>query len=101
MKRISHEIHNNVVSLLNNVISTLEVAERCNFNHLAVSRIRRKCFPTQSKPKSGRKAVLTPIQKRLMVQKLTSRLIETATATQKYLSDSQKVIVIAQTIRKT
>ena len=101
MRRISDEIHNNVVSLLNNGISTHRVTERCNVSQSTVSRIRRKCFPNQSKPKSGRKALLTPMQKRLIVRKLTSGQIETNTVAQKYLSDNQKVIVSAQTIRNS
>ena len=80
MKRIFDEIHNNVALLLNNGISTREVAERCNISQSTVSRIRRKCFPNQSKPKSDRKGVSTPMQKRLIVRKLTSWQIEAAPA---------------------
>jgi len=78
MKRISEQVRNNIVSLLDTGLSSRQIAARLGVGRRTVDRVRAKTRPDIQKPRAGRPAKLNATDKRQLVRMITSGKVSTA-----------------------
>ena len=85
MKLISRESEVNIVALLIKGKSTREVTKSLGFSQSTVNRVRRKYCSSLKLPQQGRREILTPSERQLVVRLVTIRGLEIATKAAKVL----------------
>lgn len=98
MKRISKDIKNNIASLLDNSLSSRQIAVKLGISHSTVMREQKKLRPNIQKRKAGRPAKLTITDKRNIIRNITSGKADTAIQLTRNLKDSTKIDVSPYTI---
>src|SRR3954470_23609962 len=99
MKKTSKETQNNIICLLNNGLSSRQIAMQLGVSHTTVLRERAKSQTNAHKDKGGRPAKLTMANKRNLVWNITSGRIVTAIGLARDLKDSIGVEVRSDTVR--
>jgi transposase len=99
MKPISPRTTTDIVNLLNQDLSTREIAKRIGVSQSTICNIKKNRLPGHLGKKSGRPALLSAHQKRLIVRKVTSGELNTAVDAQRYLQKAEDTNVNAQTVR--
>ena len=101
MRPISSTTTANIVALLNQDLSTREIAVRTGVSHWTVYHIKKEHLPGRKGKKSGRPAVLSVSvrQRRLIVRKVTSGQLDTAVDVKRYLQEAEDTNVHAETVR--
>jgi transposase len=100
MARITEDTVLRTISRLNNGQSTREATRGLHVSQSTVSRIQRRRVPENKRRKVGRPRALSMQQRRLIVRKITSGQFDTAVEAQKYLAETQNVVVSTKTIRR-
>jgi transposase len=101
MKPASNEKRQSVKVLLLQGLSSREISKRTGLGKSTVNRMRKE-FPDAPKSNSpGRPAVLTPRDKRLVVQIINSKEIDNAVQAQRVLCNGHNITVSTSTIRRT
>jgi transposase len=100
MRRISDDTRSNIVTLLQQGLSTLQVAERCGVSKSTIQNIRERHFPTIIQLRDGRISKLSSQNKRFCVRAITSEKLETATAVVKKLRNDLNVEASERTVRR-
>ena len=100
MRPLSHDIQQNVLSLLGQGFTTRQVAEQCGISHSTVQRLRKKCLTDAELSRGGRPEKLSPQDKRACVCAVTSGRLDTATAAAKQLREETGVEVSDLTVRR-
>src|SRR3954471_9832538 len=90
MKYISEETHNNIVSLLDNGLTSRQIAARLGISHTTVNNLRAKARQDMQTCPGGRPAKLKAADKRMLVRLITSGKANTATQLVKELKDTTK-----------
>jgi len=78
MKHVSEQIRNNIVSLLDDGLSSRQIAAWLGVGHRTVDRVRAAIRPSLQKPRAGRPAKLSATDKRFLVRMITSGKVDTA-----------------------
>jgi len=78
MKRISEQVRNNIVSLLDTGLSSRHIAARLGVGRRTVDRVRATTRPDIQRPRAGRPAKLNTTDKRQLVRMITSDKATTA-----------------------
>jgi transposase len=100
MKKTPKETHNNIVCLLNNGLSSRQIAAQLGVSHTTVLRERAKSQTNAHEDKGGRPAKLTMANKRNLIRNITSGRIDTAVGLARDLKDSIGVEVGPDTVRR-
>lgn len=100
MKRISKEIENNIISLLNKEHSSRQIAAQLGVSHATVMRVHAKSRSITQKQKGGRPNKLTITDKRNIVRNITSGKANTAVDLVKNVRESTGIEVGPDTIRR-
>lgn len=100
MRPLSHDIQQNVLSLLGQGFTTRQVAEQCGISRSTVQRLRKKRLPDAELSRGGRPEKLSPQDKRVCVRAVTSGRLDTATAAAKQLREETGVEVSDLTVRR-
>src|SRR5215470_6613827 len=100
MRPLSHDIQQNVLSLLGQGFTTRQVAEECGISRSTVQRLRQKRLPDAELSRGGRPEKLSPQDKRTCVRAVTSGRLDTATAAAKQLREETGVEVSDLTVRR-
>jgi transposase len=88
MKPISGETRNNIISLLDSGLSSREIGTQLGVSYSTVCRVRASTRPGMQKPRAGRPAKLTAIDKRRVVRMITSGRVDTAVQATQQLKDA-------------
>jgi transposase len=99
MKPTSPATISNVVALLNQNLSTREIAERTGTSQSTVCNIKKTHLPGRIGKKPGRPAALDVRQRRLIMRKVTLGQLDTAIDVQRYLQEAEETKVHADTVR--
>ena len=91
MKKISKDIENSIISLLNKGLSSRKIAVQLGISHSTVMRESARLWPNAQKQKAGRPAKLTIADKRNIVRNLTSGKADTAVQLAKDLKGSAEI----------
>src|SRR5215212_3334475 len=91
MKPISQQTHDNIISLLNNGLSSRQIAAQLGISHTTVNTVRAKKVNQDTRNKGGRPAKLKAADKRELVRLITSRKANTVTQLVKELKDTTKM----------
>ena len=100
MKKISKDIENSIISLLNKGLSSRKIAVQLGVSHSTVMRECARLRPNAQKQKAGRPAKLTIADKRNIVRNLTSGKADTAVQLAKDLKGSAKIEISPDTVRR-
>jgi len=99
MKPLSPTTINNIVNLLNQDLSTREIANRTGVSQSTICNIKKKQLPRRKGKKSGRPSILKTRHQRLILRKITSGQLNTAVDIQHYLQEAENINIHADTIR--
>jgi transposase len=99
MKPISNNIHNNIISLLDNGYSARQIATQLGLSHSTVNDVRSKARPNAWKSSGGRPTKLKATDKRNLVRLVTTGKANTATQLVRELKDTTNIDVCDDTIR--
>lgn len=100
MRRISDDTRSNIVTLLQQGLSTRQVAERCGVSKSTVQNIRKRHLPTITQLRGGRVSKLSSQNKRFCIRTITSEKLETATAVVKKLRNDLNVEASERAVRR-
>jgi transposase len=100
MKRISEQVHNNIVSLLDSGLSSYQIAARLNVSRRTVDRVRAATRSDIQKSRGGRPAKLNVTDKRLLARTITSGKVDTATQLERELVDTTGIELSTETVRR-
>ena len=100
MKAISVTTRNDILSLIEQGISSRAIAKRVSVSHMTVSRIRHEAAKSDRQAKRGRPAKLSSQDKRKLVRLVTSGEAETAVKATKVLLASTNIKASSQTVRR-
>ena len=100
MKHISEETYNSIISLLDNGVSSRQIATQLHISHTTVNNVRAEARPDIQKCQAGRPAKLTAADKRHMVRLISSGKLSTAVQLTKELKDTTKVEIGVDTVRR-
>jgi transposase len=101
MKKISKEIENSIISLLDKDHSSWQIAAQLSVSHATVMRVHSKSRPTTQKQKGGRPKKLTVTDKRNIVRNVTSGKVDTTVDLVKTVKESIGIDVGPDTIRRS
>jgi transposase len=99
MKKISDDIRNNIVSMLNSGLSSRKIAARLNIHRSTIDNVRKQLMQDAPKSAGGRPSTLSAHDKRKIVRLVTSGQAETAVQLQRELRDTTGLEVTAKTVR--
>jgi transposase len=100
MRPVSPDTLNNIISLLNQGLSTREIAKKCKVSSSTVQKFRKIHCPNVEIKKGGRPKKLTLQDKRFCVRALTSGKAKTATEVTNKLKESMGVSVSVKTVTR-
>jgi transposase len=100
MLPLSHDIQQNVLSLLSQGFTTRQVAGQCNVSQSTVQNLRKRCLPDADLSRGGRPEKLSPQDKRACVRAVTSGRLDTAAAAAKRLREETDVEASDLTVRR-
>ena len=98
MKKITKEMQNNIVCLLNNGLSSRQIAAQLGISHNTVLREHAKSQTNTHKDKGGRPVKLTMANKCNLVRNITSGKIDTAVGLAQDLKNSIGIEVGPDTV---
>jgi transposase len=87
MRRISREIRNSILSLLDSGLSSREIEARLGVGHTTVNKVRAESRPYMQRRRGGRPARLTAADKRWLVRQLDSGKVDNAVQARQQLRD--------------
>jgi transposase len=99
MKPISADKRNNIIRLLEDGLSSREIATLVGLHRSTIDSIRKQVMPDAPKPASGRPAKLSARDRRNLARLVTSGKADTAVQLQKELRSTAGIHVSAQTVR--
>src|SRR5271169_3445685 len=99
MRPPSHDIQQNILSLLSQGFTTRQVTEQCSVSQSTVQRLRKKRLSDAELSRGGRPEKLSPQDKRFCVRAVTSGRLDTAAAA-KRLREETGVEVSNFTVRR-
>ena len=100
MKSIPEETHNNILSLLDNGLSSHKIAAQLGVSRSTIDRIRAKSRSDIPKSRGGRPAKLKATDKRRLLRTITSGKADNAVQLTRELRDVSNIEVNAQTVRR-
>jgi transposase len=100
MKPLSTDIHDSIVQMISNSVSSRKIAARLNISHTSVNSIRKQVIPDVSKPTSGRPAKLTATDKRWLVRTVTSGKADNAVQLTQELQNCAGINFSTNTVRR-
>lgn len=100
MKSIPEETHNNILSLLDNGLSSRKIAAQLGVSRSTIDRIRTKSRADIPKSHGGRPAKLKATDKRRLLRTITSGKADNAVQLTRELRDVSNIEVSAQTVRR-
>jgi transposase len=98
MKRLSGQVRNNIVSLIDSGLSSRRIAERVGVNCRTVDRVRAVARPGIQKSRGGRPAKLSASDKRRLVRTVTSGKADTAAQLTRELRDTTEMELSQDTV---
>lgn len=99
MKRISEDIKNSIIDLIDQGISSRQIARQLGVGSTTVDKVKSTHRPNKEKPKGGRPEKLTRTDKRHLVRLATSLDNATATRLAGELGESTSLTASPQTVR--
>ena len=100
MKKISKDIENSIVSLLDKGLSSRKIAVQLGVSHSTVMRECARLRPNAQKQKAGRPAKLTIKDKCNIIRNLTLGKMDSAVQLAKDLKSSAKIEISPDTVRR-
>jgi transposase len=100
MKRISEQVRQDIISLLDTGLTSRKIAEQVGVSHTMVNIVRRTTKPGIPKPRAGRAAKLSVGDKRWLVRMITSGKVDTATKLVQELRNTKGMEINAETVRR-
>jgi len=101
MKRLSDDLRDRVLVLLDAGLSSRQIQEQSGVGHASVDRIRAKHRFDLPKGQGGRPTTLSEHDKRQTVRLITSGQADTAVQAKRMLSEDASVTASADTVRRT
>ena len=100
MRPLTPDTLNNIISLINQGLSTREISKKCKVSNSTVQKYRKiHCKDVEMK-KAGRPRKLTPHDKRFCVRAVTSGRVKTATEARNRLMQEMGVSVSVKTVTR-
>ena len=100
MKPISEETRNNILSLLDNGLSSRKITAQLGVSRATIDRIREKSRTDIQKSRGGRPTKLSATDKRTLLCKITSGKADNAVQLTRELRDVSNINISAQTVRR-
>jgi len=100
MKPISEETRNNILSLLDNGLSSRKITAQLGVSRATIDRIREKSRTDIQKSRGGRPTKLSATDKRRLLRKITSGKADNAVQLTRELRDVSNINISAQTVRR-
>ena len=101
MKKLSNKKIEQILSLLDNGLSTRDIASRLEISHTTVSKSRKSRRPDGIKPLSGRPQRLNPSQDRFIARSMESGRLPSARQAAHAISETINQAVSERTIRRS
>ena len=99
MRQISEDIKNNVISSIDQGISSRQIAKRLGISSTTIDKVKKKYCPNKKKSKGGRPEKLTEINKRHIVRLATSLDNAVATSLDSEFNATTSITVSPQTVQ--
>ena len=100
MKPIPEQLRNDIISLIDSSHSSYQIAPLLGVGHATVDRVRAAARPDLPKPRAGRPAKLSAVDKRWLVRMITSGKVDVATKLARELQNTIHKKVSAHTVRR-